>query len=247
MNASLYSPTQSSSSCQEYFSNSSSLITTPIDKKDFKNHSNEISSSSSIESKSSRNSNKRSRILTNIKKNSKLKTKKNNIIDESKYSNLKSNFKISNKIKTEFQTESKLKNVECFLESDDLWKKFNSLGTEMIITKSGRRMFPSLRVSFSGVQSNQKYLIAMDIVPTDNKRYRYAYHRSSWLVAGKADPPVQSRLFLHPDGPFTGESLQKQIISFEKLKLTNNETNICGHVSFFLFEFKLLLLILLIK
>jgi hypothetical protein len=124
-----------------------------------------------------------------------------------------------------------LAEIECFLETDDLWKRFHELGTEMIITKSGRRMFPSLRVSFSGAHLTEKYLIAMDIVPTDCKRYRYAYHRSSWLVAGKADPPVQSRLFIHPDGPFTGETLFKQIISFEKVKLTNNEMDKCGHVS----------------
>ncbi len=137
----------------------------------------------------------------------------------------------SNKRKNANLKSSELDNIECFLESDDLWKKFNNLGTEMIITKSGRRMFPSIRVSFNGVDFNAKYIIAMDIVPTDNKRYRYAYHRSSWLVAGKADPPVQSRMFVHPDGPFTGESLQKQIISFEKLKLTNNESDKFGHVS----------------
>lgn len=38
-----------------------------------------------------------------------------------------------------------------------------------------------------------KYIVLMDIVPVDNKRYRYAYHRSSWLVAGKADPPLPAR------------------------------------------------------
>lgn len=91
-------------------------------------------------------------------------------------------------------------------------------------------MFPPLRVSFGGAKLNQKYIVVMDIVPTDTKRYRYAYHRSSWLVAGKADPPVQSRLFVHPDGPFSGESLFKQIVSFEKVKLTNNEMDKCGHV-----------------
>ena len=101
-------------------------------------------------------------------------------------------------------------------------------------------MFPPLRVSFSGVNQMHKYIIAMDIVPTDSKRYRYAYHRSSWLVAGKADPPVQSRLFIHPDGPFTCESLYKQIVSFEKVKLTNNEMDKCGHVRK-LDEFKLIL------
>ena len=90
-------------------------------------------------------------------------------------------------------------------------------------------MFPPLRVSFRGAKDIQKYVIAMDIVPTDQKRYRYAYHKSSWLVAGKADPPVQSRLFIHPDGPFAG--LEGQVVSFEKVKLTNNEMDKCGHVS----------------
>ncbi|PRD34091.1 UNVERIFIED_CONTAM: Tbx20 [Trichonephila clavipes] len=92
-------------------------------------------------------------------------------------------------------------------------------------------MFPTVRVSFSGTELHSKYWVYMDIVPVDNKRYRYAYHRSSWLVAGKADPPSPSRLYLHPDSPFTGEQLKKQIVSFEKVKLTNNEMDRQGHVS----------------
>ncbi len=70
----------------------------------------------------------------------------------------------------------------------------------------------------------------MDIVPVDGKRYRYAYHRSSWLVAGKADPPLPTRLYIHPDSPFTGEQMRKQSISVEKLKLTNNTMDKNGHV-----------------
>lgn len=31
-----------------------------------------------------------------------------------------------------------LRDVECHLETKDLWDKFNDLGTEMIITKTGR-------------------------------------------------------------------------------------------------------------
>ncbi|CAM1308505.1 Uncharacterised protein g4876 [Pycnogonum litorale] len=100
----------------------------------------------------------------------------------------------------------------------------------MIITKTGRRMFPTVRVSFTGVNSASKYSILMDIVPVDNKRYRYAYHRSSWLVAGKADPPSPARLYTHPDSPFTGQQLNKQVVSFEKVKLTNNEMDKHGHL-----------------
>ena len=55
-------------------------------------------------------------------------------------------------------------------------------------------MFPTVRVSFTGFPSSThhdtefRYVVFMDIVAVDSKRYRYAYHRSSWLVAGKADP-----------------------------------------------------------
>uniref|UniRef100_A0A8C4VW45 T-box transcription factor TBX20 n=1 Tax=Gopherus evgoodei TaxID=1825980 RepID=A0A8C4VW45_9SAUR len=120
--------------------------------------------------------------------------------------------------------------ISCSLETKELWDKFHELGTEMIITKSGRRMFPTIRVSFSGVDPEARYIVLMDIVPVDNKRYRYAYHRSSWLVAGKADPPLPARLYVHPDSPFTGEQLLKQMVSFEKVKLTNNELDQHGHI-----------------
>jgi len=95
-----------------------------------------------------------------------------------------------------------------------------------------RRMFPTLRVSLSGAtRPEQRYAVLLDIVPVDGKRYRYAYHRSSWLVAGKADPPAPPRLYMHPDSPFTGDQLRKQVVSFEKVKLTNNEMDKGGQVS----------------
>lgn len=101
-------------------------------------------------------------------------------------------------------------------------------------------MFPPVRVTFglkqealgrAQVNPRDKYQVLMDILPFDNKRYRYAYHKSSWQQAGKADPPSPTKLFLHPDGPFTLDQLKRQVISFEKIKLTNNDANKHGHVS----------------
>ncbi|NP_001158463.1 Tbx20-like homeobox protein [Saccoglossus kowalevskii] len=128
------------------------------------------------------------------------------------------------------ELSEEMSKITCKLETKELWGKFHELGTEMIITKSGRRMFPTQRVSFSHVNPESRYVVLIDIVPVDNKRYRYAYHRSSWLVAGKADPPLPARLYVHPDSPFTGEQLHKQMVSFEKLKLTNNELDQSGHI-----------------
>ena len=94
-------------------------------------------------------------------------------------------------------------------------------------------MFPTLRVSFAGLDRDARYAVLMDIVPVDNKRYRYAYHRSSWLVAGKADPPLPTRVYAHPDSPFSADQLLKQTVSFEKIKLTNNMLDKTGHVSIY--------------
>uniref|UniRef100_A0A1I8GBI0 T-box domain-containing protein n=3 Tax=Macrostomum lignano TaxID=282301 RepID=A0A1I8GBI0_9PLAT len=110
----------------------------------------------------------------------------------------------------------------CQLENAELWQQFRELGTEMIITKSGRRMFPVVRLLFSGLLERCRYHVLMDLPAVDDCRYRYAYHRSAWTVAGRADPEAPLRCFLHPDGPFTGEQLMRQAVSFEKLKLTNN-------------------------
>ncbi|XP_012549907.1 T-box transcription factor TBX20 isoform X2 [Bombyx mori] len=123
-----------------------------------------------------------------------------------------------------------LLSVDCQLETKELWDKFHDLGTEMIITKTGRRMFPTVRVSFAGCRAEARYGVLLDVVPVDGKRYRYAYHRSSWLVAGKADPPAPARLYPHPDSPFSGDQLRKQVVSFEKVKLTNNEMDKNGQI-----------------
>ncbi|KAI1241104.1 hypothetical protein IHE44_0009566 [Lamprotornis superbus] len=92
------------------------------------------------------------------------------------------------------------------------------------------RMFPAMRVKISGLDPHQQYYIAMDIVPVDNKRYRYVYHSSKWMVAGNADSPVPPRVYIHPDSPASGETWMRQVISFDKLKLTNNELDDQGHI-----------------
>ncbi|XP_044572091.1 T-box protein H15 isoform X2 [Drosophila ananassae] len=101
-------------------------------------------------------------------------------------------------------------------------------------SRQRRRMFPTVRVSFSGplrqIQPPDRYAVLLDIVPLDSRRYRYAYHRSSWLVAGKADPPPPARIYAHPDSPISPEALRKQVVSFEKVKLTNNEMDKSGQV-----------------
>uniref|UniRef100_A0AAZ3SIF0 T-box domain-containing protein n=1 Tax=Oncorhynchus tshawytscha TaxID=74940 RepID=A0AAZ3SIF0_ONCTS len=84
----------------------------------------------------------------------------------------------------------------------------------MIITKAGRRMFPAMRVKISGLDPRQQYV----------------YHSSKWMAAGNADSPVPPRVYVHPDSLASGETWMRQVISFDKLKLTNNELDDQGHI-----------------
>jgi hypothetical protein len=71
----------------------------------------------------------------------------------------------------------KLATIKVALESKALWDEFDQLGTEMIVTKAGRRMFPTFQVKLSEMDSNSDYMLMMDFVPLDDKRYRYAFYR----------------------------------------------------------------------
>ncbi|CAH0713952.1 unnamed protein product, partial [Brenthis ino] len=116
------------------------------------------------------------------------------------------------------------------LELAALWRSFHELGTEMIVTKAGRRMFPALQARLAGLLPNADYLLLVDFVPLDDKRYRYAFHSSSWVVAGKADPVSPPRIHVHPDSPAAGAHWTRQLVSFDKLKLTNNQLDDNGHI-----------------
>ncbi|XP_029030442.1 T-box transcription factor TBX3-like [Betta splendens] len=106
------------------------------------------------------------------------------------------------------------------LESKSLWKEFHKMGTEMVITKSGRRMFPPFKVRVDGLDECAKYILLMDIVAVDDCRYKF--HNSQWMVAGKADPEMPKRMYIHPDSPSKGEQWMSKPVAFHKLKLTNN-------------------------
>jgi hypothetical protein len=90
-------------------------------------------------------------------------------------------------------------------------------------------MFPAYRVKVSGLDKRSKYILLMDVVPSDDCRYKF--HNSRWVVAGKSDPEMPKRMYIHPDSPATGEQWMSKVVSFHKLKLTNNVQDKHGFVS----------------
>ncbi|KAM9816980.1 T-box transcription factor TBX6 [Neosynchiropus ocellatus] len=118
--------------------------------------------------------------------------------------------------------------VKMELENSSLWKQFSSVGTEMIITKKGRRMFPGLRLKLAGLNPSLRYILLLDIVPVDNSRYRF--QGGGWQAVGGAEARLPDRVFIHPDSPATGAHWQSRTISFHYAKLTNNTLDSQGHI-----------------
>ncbi|XP_075720445.1 T-box transcription factor T-like isoform X3 [Rhinoderma darwinii] len=105
------------------------------------------------------------------------------------------------------------------LEEQDLWSRFKELTNEMIVTKNGRRMFPVLKVSVSGLDPNAMYTFLLDFVSADNHRWKYV--NGEWVPGGKPEPQAPSCVYIHPDSPNFGAHWMKDTVSFSKVKLTN--------------------------
>nr|XP_025965649.1 brachyury protein isoform X3 [Dromaius novaehollandiae] len=105
------------------------------------------------------------------------------------------------------------------LEDNDLWLRFKELTNEMIVTKNGRRMFPVLKVSVSGLDPNAMYSFLLDFAAADGHRWKYV--NGEWVPGGKPEPQAPSCVYIHPDSPNFGAHWMKAPVSFSKVKLTN--------------------------
>ncbi|KAH3897206.1 T-box transcription factor T-like [Dreissena polymorpha] len=116
-----------------------------------------------------------------------------------------------------------------FLCNRELWTRFHQYTTEMIVTKQGRRMFPILEFSFTGLVPTRMYNVYVDVILADNNHWKF--QNGQWIAVGEAEQlPKTGRIYLHPDSPNTGAHWMKQDVHFNKLKLTNNKNNSGGHI-----------------
>ncbi|XP_062543373.1 T-box-containing protein TBX6L-like [Armigeres subalbatus] len=118
--------------------------------------------------------------------------------------------------------------VDIKLQNKELWSQFHRIGTEMIITKSGRRMFPSMRLSINGLEADENYCVLIEMIPISDCRFKFS--GSQWVPAGGAEPQSPQRMYLHPDSPALGSHWTSQPVVFNKVKLTNNTLDSNGHI-----------------
>ncbi|XP_063241427.1 T-box transcription factor mls-1-like [Bacillus rossius redtenbacheri] len=126
---------------------------------------------------------------------------------------------------------SDLPGVAVTLENAALWREFHELGTEMIITKSGRRMFPSLQLRVRGLDPAASYAVLLDAVPASPRRHRFG--GGAWGEAGGSElhlAPAPPRVYVHPDSPAAGARWMAEPVSLHRAKITNNPADQSGHI-----------------
>ncbi|KAL0967708.1 hypothetical protein UPYG_G00255840 [Umbra pygmaea] len=113
-------------------------------------------------------------------------------------------------------------NVVVTLENSSVWKEFHRCGTEMILTKPGRRMFPYCRYRLTGLEPSRRYALFLSITPVDP--YRHRWNLKEWEPSGTGEPHAQGscRVFIHQDSSALGKFWMATLVSFYKLKLTNH-------------------------
>ncbi|XP_056671094.1 uncharacterized protein LOC130457049 [Monodelphis domestica] len=121
-------------------------------------------------------------------------------------------------------TSGKLKVLLC---DQALWLQFSRQQNEMILTKQGRAMFPSLAYQVQGMDPSALYHIFVEVEPID--KYHWRYEQGQWLPyeedkEEEEDTLPGNHFYQHPDSPRTGAHWMHREISFKNLKLTNKKT-----------------------
>lgn len=58
-----------------------------------------------------------------------------------------------------------------------------------------------------------------------NMKFRWKYVNGDWVPGGKAEPPPQHAVYVHPESPNFGAHWMKESVSFAKVKLNNKQTS----------------------
>ncbi|EDO34770.1 predicted protein [Nematostella vectensis] len=121
--------------------------------------------------------------------------------------------------------------IKAQLRDESLWRLFHSHQTEMIITRSGRRMFPILDFRLSGLEPDEYFSCTVQIISLDDFRYRYDLNKATWVATGAALKLDQRRVInSHPHGATLGKIWNSEGAKFDKLKLTNHIKPCCDHI-----------------
>ncbi|CAD6196380.1 unnamed protein product [Caenorhabditis auriculariae] len=125
------------------------------------------------------------------------------------------------------QPQTKMSNVSVRLTEaqDSLWRQFHRHTTEMVVTKSGRKMFPKLEYVLSGLNPDSCYALVLKVHQVDDLRYKFS--GGEWVSSGRGESPAEPKKVIHADGAMSGRQWMSSTVNFERVKITNNPNDTC--------------------
>ncbi|XP_035227803.1 T-box transcription factor mls-1-like [Stegodyphus dumicola] len=91
----------------------------------------------------------------------------------------------------------------------------------MILTKSGRRMFPLVQVQLTNLDPSKFYYVLLDIVLVDQMRYKFM--NLQWVPSLKTNFQSEINFYNHSKSPALGSKWMQEPITFTGVKLSNYE------------------------
>ncbi|XP_043231542.1 T-box transcription factor T homolog [Amphibalanus amphitrite] len=113
--------------------------------------------------------------------------------------------------------------VSVTLERAQLWKAFFSRTNEMIVTRKGRKMFPTIRLRVSGLEKTCLYAMCLEFVQVHDIKFRYIHGDWKQTSTARADPPPTA-VYVHPKSYQMGAYWMSEAICFDDVKITNDKT-----------------------
>ncbi|VDM33502.1 unnamed protein product [Hydatigera taeniaeformis] len=109
------------------------------------------------------------------------------------------------------------------LRDREIWQMIWPHKMEMITSKNGRRIFPTLSISIEGLEVDELYTIFMDLVPKD--QFSYRFQSSHWTPHHAHNSPSQSQsscIYVSRRLREKGSQLMISGVDFTQVKITNN-------------------------
>lgn len=63
-----------------------------------------------------------------------------------------------------------------------LWRTLDAIGSEMMYTVRGRRLFPAIQISIAKLDPFQYYAVGLSLRDIDGRKYRYDGQEKKWVL-----------------------------------------------------------------
>uniref|UniRef100_A0A7E4WBU5 T-box domain-containing protein n=1 Tax=Panagrellus redivivus TaxID=6233 RepID=A0A7E4WBU5_PANRE len=124
-------------------------------------------------------------------------------------------------VQEDITDEALKERIDVKLHDHNLWAKFADIEVEMIVTKTGRNLFPKLAFNVTGLEPRNRYLFYVEFRLVAEEKWKFSLATGGWESYGRADAYSPTIYPHHENVNFpTGAAWMENSFTFNA-KLTN--------------------------